>query len=79
MHRGQDTQVMLASLLASAVLCTVELEADDTYFALCEGRRELMEAKVQSILEKDKMGTFCKVYTYTEWEDGHQSFVAVCE
>jgi hypothetical protein len=70
---------MLASLLASAVLCTVELEADDTYFALCKGRRELMEAQIQSILKKDKMGVFCTVYTYTEWKEGYQSFVAVCE
>ena len=70
---------MLASLFASAVLCTVELEADGTYFALCQGRRELMESAILSQIEKDKMGTFCQVYTYTEWKEGYQSFVAVCE
>lgn len=70
---------MLMLLKAALVICTVELEADDTYFALCEGRQELMEARIQSILEKDKMGTFCTVYTYTEWKEGYQSFVTVCE
>ena len=70
---------MFMLLKAALVLCTVELESDDTYFALCTGRRELMESAILTYVEKDKMGAFCKVYTYTEWEEGHQSFIVVCE
>ena len=69
---------MLASLLASAVLCTVELEADDTYFAVCQGRRELMEAEIVRIVEQDKMGAFCTPYEYGVFEN-YPSFVVVCE
>ena len=69
---------MIASLLVSAVLCTVELEADDTYFAVCQGRRELMEAEIVRIVEQDKMGAFCTVYDYGVFES-YPSFVVVCE
>ena len=69
---------MLASLLAAAVLCTVELEADDTYFAVCQGRRELMEAEIVRIVEQTKMGAFCTPYEYGTFES-YPSFVVVCE
>lgn len=70
---------MLMLLKAALVICTVELEEDDTYFSVCSGRRERMESTILGQIEKDKMGTFCTVYTYTEWKEGYQSFVAVCE
>lgn len=69
---------MLASLLASAVLCTVELEADGTYFAVCEGRRELMEAEISRIMAQDKANAFCKPYEYGVFEN-YPSFVVVCD
>ena len=69
---------MLATLIASAVLCTVELEADDTYFAVCQGRRELMEAEVVRLVEMERMGAFCTPYEYGVFES-YPSFVVVCE
>ena len=70
---------MMMLLKAALVVCTVELEADDTYFALCSGRPEHMEESILKLIEQDHMDSFCNVYTYTEWAEGHQSFVAVCE
>ena len=69
---------MLASLLASVVLCTVELEADGTYFAVCEGRRELMEAEISRIMAQDKANAFCTAYEYGVFEN-YPSFVVVCD
>lgn len=70
---------MLMVLKAALVICSVELEMDDTYFALCSGRRELMEPAILKQVEQDKMGAFCKAYEYTQWAEGYQSFVVVCE
>lgn len=65
-------------LCAALVSCTVALEADDTYFAVCEGRRALMDHEVVQMIEKDHMGTFCVPYTYEQIGDTI-SFVVVCE
>jgi len=69
---------MLMLAKAALVLCTVELEADDTYFAVCQGRRDQMEAEIIRIVEQDKMGAFCTAYEYGVFE-GSPSFVVVCE
>ena len=69
---------MLMLAKAALVLCTVELEADDTYFAVCQGRREGMEAEVVRIVERTKMGAFCTPYEYGVFE-GFPAFVVVCE
>lgn len=68
---------MLATLIATAVLCTVELEADGTYFAVCQGRRELMEPELKRIVEQERMGAFCTPYEYGVFES-YPSFVVVC-
>lgn len=69
---------MLATLIATAVLCTVELEADGTYFAVCQGRRELMETEIARIVGQYKMGAFCSIYEYDVFES-YPSFVVVCD
>lgn len=69
---------MLMLAKAALVLCTVELEADDTYFAVCQGRREYMEAEVVRQIEQTHMGAFCVAYEYGVFES-YPSFVAVCE
>lgn len=69
---------MLATLIATAVLCSVEPEADGTYFVVCQGRRELMETEIARILGQHKMGAFCTAYEYDVFES-YPSFVVVCE
>lgn len=70
--------MIFASLLATAVLCTVELEADGTYFAVCQGRRELMETEISRIMAQDKASAFCTAYEYGVFEN-YPSFVVICD
>lgn len=65
-------------LFAALVSCSVVLEADDTYFAVCEGREALMGHEVVQMIEKDHMVAFCVPYTYEQIGDTI-SFVVVCE
>lgn len=64
---------MLATLTATLVFCTVELEADGTYFAVCQGRRELMESAILA-----QVKGLCEVYEYGVFESC-PSFVVVCD
>jgi len=63
---------------AALVLCTVELEADNTYFAVCQGRYNLMVAEATRVVEQNRMGSFCTAYDYEAVGD-MASFVVVCE
>lgn len=69
---------MLATLAASLVLCTVELEADGTYFAVCQGRNDLMAAEAKRMVEQNYLGAFCTAYEYDVFEN-YPSFVVICD
>jgi len=69
---------MLTTLYAALVVCSVELESDDTYFAVCEGRRSLMAVEAVKQVETGHMGTFCVAYDYEELGDS-ATFVIVCD
>ena len=69
---------MLMLLKAAMLVCSMDLESDDTYFAVCEGRREGMEETVVKMTEQQGIGIFCQAYEYDTVGDA-VSFVVVCQ
>ena len=69
---------MLATMYAALVTCSIVLENDDTYYAVCEGRKDLMYSVVQEKVQMDKLGGYCIPYRDEEIGDT-VSFVVVCE
>lgn len=69
---------MLTTMYAALVSCTVALEPDDTYFAVCKGRKDLAYDVVREKVEFGRLGGYCTPYKYEETEDS-VTFVVVCE
>ena len=71
---------MLASLLAAAVLCTIEPEQmdDDLYLVVCQGRTTVHEDEAAAFVERSHLGMFCKLYEYEAIGDT-VAFMVYCE